>query len=79
MVEIPVQQADIDKAKNTPALVKNRFGAEIIIDLYTAKRLAKNNEVEIIEENYSVKNIKKTKTEQVTPETPKKTADKQGQ
>ena len=53
MIEIPTTQEEINKDKSTPALIKNRFGEEIVIDLYTAKRLAKNNECEILDENFN--------------------------
>lgn len=67
MIEIPNIQEEIDKQKKIPALVKNKFGAEIVIDLYTAKRLASNNECEIIAENFTTKKVDKTKEKTETP------------
>ncbi len=70
MIEIPTTQEEINKDKSTPALIKNRFGEEIVIDLYTAKRLAKNNECEIIDENFD---FTETNAEKPAEKTTKKT------
>lgn len=80
MITIPTEQKQIDKEKNIAVLIKNRHGVEMVIDLYTAKRLAKNNECEILDENFSTKQEKQkqpkeTKTKQTT-ETPKGEAEK---
>lgn len=74
MIEIPTTQEEINKDKSTPALIKNRFDEEIVIDLYTAKRLAKNNECEILDEKFDF-----TEAEAITEtetKTTKKTAEK---
>ena len=69
MINIPTNQEDILKEQNTPALIRNRFGIELVIDLYTAKRLASKNEVEIIEEHFDENKTKKTaKTQEKTEE-----------
>lgn len=68
MIDIPTNQEDILKEQNTPALIRNRFGIELVIDLYTAKRLASKNEVEIINENFDENKAKKTTKTQEKPE-----------
>lgn len=74
MIEIPTTQEEINKDKFTPALIKNRFGEEIVIDLYTAKRLAKNNECEIIDENFDfTEENTETNAEKSAEKTTKKT------
>lgn len=55
MITVPTKQEEIEKARKTPALIKNRLGVEVVTDLYTAKKLASNNEAEILDENFSAK------------------------
>ncbi|RAL55460.1 hypothetical protein BLM37_04435 [Candidatus Gracilibacteria bacterium GN02-873] len=68
MIDIPTNQEEILKEQNMPALIRNRFGIEVVIDLYTAKRLASKNEVEIIDENFNENKTKKTTKTQEKPE-----------
>lgn len=69
MIVIPTDEAEIKKQQQIPALIRNRFGIEMVIDLYTAKRLASKNEVEIIDENFDENKTKKTaKTQEKTEE-----------
>lgn len=60
MIVIPTDEAEIKKQQQIPALIRNRFGIEMVIDLYTAKRLASKNEVEIIDENFDENKTEKT-------------------
>ena len=71
MVIIPTSQEEIEKARKTPALIKNRLGVEVVIDLYTAKKLASNNEAEILDENFQ-----EQKSEKTPSKTPSKTSEK---
>lgn len=60
MIVIPTDEVEIKKQQQIPALIRNRFGIEMVIDLYTAKRLASKNEVEIIDENFDENKTEKT-------------------
>jgi|GEM_PF-2133542 hypothetical protein len=53
MIVLPTTEEEIRKESKIPALIQNRFGAEMIVDLYTAKRLAVKNECEILDENFN--------------------------
>lgn len=69
MIVIPTNEEEIKEQQQIPALIRNRFGIEMILDLYTAKRLASKNEVEIIEEHFNENKTKKTaKTQEKTEE-----------
>ncbi|MBB1554616.1 hypothetical protein HG442_004410 [Candidatus Gracilibacteria bacterium] len=68
MIVIPTDEAEIKKQQQIPALIRNRFGIEMVIDLYTAKRLASKNEVEIIEEHFDDNKAKKPAKTQEKPE-----------
>lgn len=69
MIVIPTNEEEIKEQQKIPALIRNRFGIEMVIDLYTAKRLASKNEVEIIDENFDEnKTEKTTKTQEKAEE-----------
>ncbi len=74
MIVLPTTEEEIRKESKIPALIQNRFGAEMIVDLYTAKRLAVKNECEILDENFDFA-IAKTETdaEKTAEKTAKKT------
>lgn len=73
MVIVPINQEEIEKARKTPALIRNRLGVEVVIDLYTAKKLASNNEAEILDENFAEKKTAAKTSEKTEEKTEEKT------
>lgn len=46
---LPLTQEEIDKERSIIVFVRNRHGVETLLDLYTAKKLVKSGDVEIID------------------------------